>query len=326
MLRYQSKVGIQITQQECQIRWYRGYNIDLIPSLILDRMGSFIYKTGGVDMFKKVAFIGAGSMAEAIISGVIQTSFLQREQIYVTNKNNQERLDRLAACYQITCSQDKIEILTDADVIVLSMKPYDIKAAMNAVKAYIRPHQLLISVVAGVSTDAISALIGHDIPIVRAMPNTSASIGYSATAIAKGKGATKNHLDKVESLFKTIGTTTIVTEDDMHTVTGISGSGPAYFYYMVEAMERAAVEFGLAPNIAKELITQTVIGAGEMLKYSGQSAATLRENITSPNGTTQAGLEILAQYNFEKMMMACIQSAKERSIELGGQNNNASAT
>src|SRR5699024_8585432 len=161
-----------------------------------------------VNMFKKIAFIGAGSMAEAIISGIIQTSFLQKEQIFVTNKNNQERLDKLSAHYQIQCSQDKANVLNDADVIVVSMKPYDVKVAINAVKEYIQPLQLLVSVVAGVSTDAISALVGHDIPVVRAMPNTSASIGYSTTAITKGQSATMDQLNKVESLFKTIGTTT----------------------------------------------------------------------------------------------------------------------
>src|SRR5699024_12393941 len=104
-------------------------------------------------MFKKVAFIGAGSMAEAIISGMIQTSFLQKEQIFVTNKNNQERLDRLSERYKIQCSQDKTHVLTDADVIVLSMKPYDVKVAINAVKDYIQPHQLVFSFFAGVSTE-----------------------------------------------------------------------------------------------------------------------------------------------------------------------------
>src|SRR5690625_2950027 len=247
-------------------------------------------------------------MAEAIISGMIQTSFLQREQIFVTNKNNQERLDMLSERYKIQCSQDKADVLTDADVIVLSMKPYDVKVAIHAVKDYIQPHQLVVSIVAGVSTNAISALIGHEVPVVRAMPNTSASIGYSATAITKGQSATKDHLNKVESLFKTIGTTTIVAEEDMHTVTGISGSGPAYFYYMVEAMEKAAVEFGLEPDIAKDLITQTVIGAGEMLKHSGGSAATFRENITIPNGKKQAGLETLVTHEYLIKMMSYLYS------------------
>src|SRR5690625_2164482 len=130
-------------------------------------------------MFKKVAFIGAGSMPEAIISEMIQTSFLQKEQIFVTNKNNQERLDRLSERYKIQCSQDKADVLTDADVIVLSMKPYDIKVAINAVKHNFQRHQLVVSVVAGVSTDAVSALIGHEGRTVRATPSTSAAIGYS---------------------------------------------------------------------------------------------------------------------------------------------------
>lgn len=268
-------------------------------------------------MFNKVAFIGAGSMAEAIISGMISTSFLQKEQIFVMNKNNQERLDRLYERYGIQCHCDKVEILNDADIIILSMKPHDVKAAIESIKDDIQDHQVIVSVVAGVSTDYMSTLIGKAIPVVRAMPNTSASIGFSATAITKGKDASEDHIQKVASLFNTIGTTSIVEEKDMHTVTGISGSGPAYFYYLVEAMETAAMEAGLDQHIAKSLITQTVIGAGEMLKHSGESAATLREKITSPNGTTQAGLETLKKHGFQKTIMACVKSAKERSIELG---------
>src|SRR5699024_12374641 len=123
-------------------------------------------------MFKKVAFIGAGSMAEAIISGMIQTSFLQKEQIFVTNKNNQERLDRLSERSKIQCSKDKADVLTDADVIVLSMKPYDVKVAIDAVKDHFQPHQLVVYAVNGVSTDAVSALICYETTVVRAMPNT----------------------------------------------------------------------------------------------------------------------------------------------------------
>src|SRR5699024_6400400 len=130
-------------------------------------------------MFKKIAFIGAGSMAEAIISGIIQTSFLQKEQIFVTNKNNQERLDKLSAHYQIQCSQDKANVLNDADVIVLSMKPYDVKVAINAVKEYIQANKLLDSIVAGVSTDAKLSLVGHDFSDGLEFPNTYASIAYS---------------------------------------------------------------------------------------------------------------------------------------------------
>lgn len=277
-------------------------------------------------MFNKVAFIGAGSMAEAIISGMLTTSFLQSEQIAVMNKNNQERLNRLARCYGVQCSAVKAEVLDGADIIILSMKPSDIKAAVASIKDDVQVEQLVVSVVAGVSTDDIASLFDRAVPVVRAMPNTSASIGYSATAITKGKHATEDHVLESASLFDTIGTTTIVREADMHTVTGISGSGPAYFYYMVEALEKVAVESGLDREVAEELITQTVIGAGEMLKHSGKSAASLRENITSPNGTTQAGVETLAKHDFESIIKECVSNARKRSMELGGERKGPSMT
>lgn len=268
-------------------------------------------------MFNKIAFIGAGSMAEAFISGIIKTGFLQSDQIVVTNNNNQARLDLLHDRYRIQTIHDKRIVLEGADLIVLSVKPYDIKSAVDSIKQYIKPNQLIVSVVAGVSTDYISKLIGQAIPVIRAMPNTSASIGFSATAITKGINATEKHIEQSEDLFKTIGTTVIVNEKDMDAVTGVSGSGPAYVYYLVEAIEKAAMEVGLDETVAKSLITQTIIGAGEMLKHSGETAETLRKNVTSPAGTTEAGIKALEKYDFQKAMVECIKSACNRSAELG---------
>lgn len=268
-------------------------------------------------MSKKIAFIGAGSMAEAIISGIVRAQIMKKGKIVATNKSNRKRLESLEKKYQIQPLMDKEEVMLDADIIILSTKPYDLKDAVESIKAYIKPNQLIISVIAGISTDHISVLIESDVPVVRAMPNTSASIGYSATAISAGKYATDEHLGEAEELFNTIGTTTIVGEADMHTVTGISGSGPAYIYYLVDAMEKAAIESGLDKDIAMDLITQTVVGAGEMLKQSGESADDLRRKITSPAGTTHAGIESLQKNDFQKAVMECVKSARDRSIELG---------
>ncbi|MBP1971085.1 pyrroline-5-carboxylate reductase [Virgibacillus natechei] len=268
-------------------------------------------------MNKNIAFIGAGSMAEAIISGVVKAEILNKEQIIVTNKNNRERVEQLQQKYDIRSIMDKEKVAHETDIIILATKPYDLQKAVESIKPYIRPNHLLISVIAGVSTDYISNLFGGNTPVVRTMPNTSASIGYSATAISAGKYATNEHLEQAETLFNTIGTTTIVDENDMHTVTGISGSGPAYIYYLVEAMEKAAVEAGLDQEVARTLVTQTVVGAGEMLQHSGESASTLRDKITSPAGTTAAGIEALDQHHFEETIRQCVKSARDRSIELG---------
>ncbi|WP_373894408.1 pyrroline-5-carboxylate reductase [Virgibacillus natechei] len=270
-------------------------------------------------MNKKIAFIGAGSMAEAIISGIMKAEILHKEQIIVTNKSNQERVEQLQQKYDIRCMMDKEQVAYEADIIILATKPHDLKTAVDSMKGYIKPNQLIISVIAGISTDHISNLVEGDFPVVRTMPNTSATIGHSATAISAGKFATEEHLEQAEELFQTIGTTTVVDEADMHTVTGISGSGPAYIYYLVEAMEKAAVEVGLDQEIARKLVTQTVVGAGEMLQHSGESASTLRRKITSPAGTTAAGIEALDQHHFEETIKQCVRSARERSMELGGE-------
>lgn len=268
-------------------------------------------------MINKIAFIGAGSMSEAIFSGMLKKGLIENEQIYVTNHRNQARLDFLKKCYHVQVSHDKKKIVQNADVVVLSMKPYDIGDAIKSIRPYLKPKQMIISVAAGISTDYISQLVAQDHPIIRVMPNTSASIGLSATALARGQTATQKHLAIAEQLFNTIGMTVTVEESQMDAVTAISGSGPAYIYYFIEAMEKAASDLGLDATVAKSLMIQTLIGAGEMLKVTRESPAQLRENITSPNGTTEAALNTLKAYDFQRAIIECVKSAHERSKELG---------
>jgi len=268
-------------------------------------------------MIENISFIGAGSMAEAIIEGMINKNVLKSEQIYVANKENEARLKELTTKYNIIGNTNKKEMIQDSEAVVFATKPFDMEDAIMEVKEFIQPHHLVISVVAGISTDFIAQTINKEIPVIRVMPNTSAAIGHSATAIAKGKYATDSQLLIAKSLFEAIGTVSIVEEDKMHIVTGISGSGPAYVYYLVEAMEKAALEEGLDEKTAKQLITQTIIGAGEMLKYSNDPVTVLRENVTSPNGTTEAGIQMLGTYHFQEAVINCVKSAKNRSIELG---------
>ncbi len=268
-------------------------------------------------MIQKIAFIGAGSMAEAIIAGLVNKKVVNSEYIYVANKENEARLEELKAKYGIVGNTNKEEVIKEADIIIFATKPYDMENAILDTKEFIQPHHLVISVVAGVSTDFIGDRLGKDVAVIRSMPNTSAAIGYSATAITKGKHATDDQLSLAETLFKAVGTVSIIDEDKMHIVTGISGSGPAYVYYLVEAMEKAAHKEGLDEKIAKQLITQTIIGAGEMLKHAEEPVKVLRENVTSPNGTTAAGIETLAEYKFQDAVVHCVKNATSRSRELG---------
>lgn len=265
----------------------------------------------------KISFVGAGSMAEAVISGMIDQELYSKDHIYVMNKKNKARLQELENVYGVVTSQDKEEVISKADIVVLATKPHDIEVALQDIAPYLDEDQLIISMLAGVSTEAIVQHVGKNIPVIRTMPNTSAMIGYSATAICKGKFANERHLAQTKELFEAIGTVSVVEEDQMHIVTGISGSGPAYVYYLVEAMEEAAMDEGLDQETAQQLIIQTIVGSGKMLKEREESAQQLRENVTSPNGTTAAGLASLKEKGFKEAVIACVKSATRRSEELG---------
>lgn len=267
-------------------------------------------------MRENIVFVGSGSMAEAIIAGMLHAEIVDRRQIHVTNKQDEDRLAYMKKTYGVQTSYDKEKLIAFADVIILAMKPKDLKESMEEIGPYIKENQLVISVLAGIMTETIEAMIAKPVPVIRTMPNTSAQIGYSATAIAGGKYVRDEELAYAEKLLQTIGLTKIIAEEDMHTVTAVSGSGPAFIYYFVEAMKKAALEAGMDSETADALITQTIIGAGKMLELSGHPAEVLRKNITSQGGTTEAGLQTLEENEFETIIKACIHSARNRSLDL----------
>jgi pyrroline-5-carboxylate reductase len=268
-------------------------------------------------MKEQIVFIGCGSMAEAIIAGLLKKKLVEKHQIYVTNKQDKERLTYMKETYDIVASYDKENLLEIADVVVLAMKPKDVKESLIQLGPLIKEEQLVISVLAGTLTETIENMIEKEVPVIRTMPNTSAQIGHSTTAITGGKYAEAKHLAFSERLFQSIGFTRIVDEEDMHTVTAVSGSGPAFIYYFVEAMTKAALDAGMDQQTAHALITQTVIGAGKMLEESGESPTLLRKKITSQGGTTEAGLDALKTKDFENIIISCINEARNRSLELG---------
>lgn len=266
---------------------------------------------------KKIAFIGAGSMAEAMISGIVAKKLLRPEQIYVTNKQNTERLNFLEENYQVQTFKNFKEVIPNMDIIIFAIKPKDIAATIENIKSYTSKNQLFISVLAGVSTTYISKLIDHNAPIIRTMPNTSAAIGASITAISSGEFATREHLTVAEKLFEAIGEVVVVEEEKQDAITGLSGSGPAYIYYIIEAMEKGASEVGLDKDLAKHLIAQVLIGTAERIKATDLPSKTLYQQVMSPGGTTEAGFKALESYQIQDAMVECIKRAVERSTELG---------
>ncbi|ANB60438.1 pyrroline-5-carboxylate reductase ProI [Anoxybacteroides amylolyticum] len=263
-----------------------------------------------------ITFLGAGSMAEALISGVAKTLY-EPNQMIVTNRSNVERLHYLQQTYGVRTETNKEKAVKEADIVILAMKPKDVAESLTPIAHAFSEQQLIISLLAGVTTDTITSLIGKQLAVVRAMPNTSAAIRKSATALSSGRYATETHLAVAKTLFETVGIVTVVEEQHLHAVTGLSGSGPAYVYYLVEAMEKAADEIGLERAVAKELILQTIIGAAHMLKATNKHPSVLRKEVTSPSGTTEAGISVLERYRYQEAMVACIKRATERSKELG---------
>ncbi|UOE96026.1 pyrroline-5-carboxylate reductase [Alkalihalobacillus sp. LMS39] len=270
-----------------------------------------------MDKHKNIAFIGAGSMAESIIAGLLVNDVMKPKQISVINKSDKERLAYLSEQYGISPTINKATAVKEADILLLAMKPKHVTEAIEEIKAFTKEDQLIISVAAGISTTYISELLGHNAGVIRTMPNTSAKVGESATAMSPGLYATEKEMTDAILLFEAIGTVTVVPEHKLDAVTGLAGSGPAYLYYVIEAMEQAAAEIGLEKEEAHLLITQTLFGTAKRYKQTSKTAKQLYKEVMSPGGTTEAGLEILESHQFQEALVKCIARATERSKELG---------
>jgi len=274
-------------------------------------MGGAIY-----DIF----FLGAGSMAEALIRGITGSGLLPPERVTAANRANAERLRELSARYGIRAAfteDDKIEALARAEVVVLGMKPKDAAEAIVSLKPHLAPRHLVVSVIAGLSIGVIQNLIGRKQPVARTMPNTSSQIGLGAAGIAFSPEVGGEDRERVLALFRAVGLAAVVEEELLDAVTAVSGSGPAYIYYMMEAMMEAAARLGLFPDAARELVVQTVRGAAETGRITGEEPAELRRRVTSPGGTTQAAIETLERLGFREAVIRAMERAAERAGELG---------
>lgn len=267
-----------------------------------------------------ICFFGAGSMAEAILRGLTETNVAAPGKITVLNRQNADRLRELSDRYGVAAATDpdsRANALSGADVIVLGMKPKDAAEALLSLKPLLREDQILVSLIAGLSIETMEKLIGRKQPIVRTMPNTSSTIGLGATGISFSEAVSAQERELALAMFGSIGMTTVVEEPLLETVTAVSGSGPAYIYFMMEAMISAGVAQGLTPEAARELTVQTVRGAAEMVRVTGEAPAELRRKVTSPNGTTQAAIETLERLQFPEAVHQAMARCAERAGEIG---------
>ncbi|MFJ6413582.1 pyrroline-5-carboxylate reductase [Terribacillus saccharophilus] len=270
----------------------------------------------GILINKRILYVGAGSMAEGMIAGMNGCDSLHNVQIYVTNRTNSERLYELQERYTITGIPQAEVDWGSMDVIILAMKPKDITAALIDLKDKVQERQLVISVAAGIQNEQIEHYLPENQPVVRIMPNTSSTIGESATAIAPGTHVSADQLTLISELVNTFGESFVIAEEQMDVFTGMAGSGPAYFYKLMEHFEETGVAAGIDRETARKIGTQTMLGAARMLVETEEEPAILRKKVTSPNGTTAAGLEALNDAGAGEAMTKAILSAAERSNEI----------
>lgn len=259
-------------------------------------------------------------MAEAIVRGMIARNVVESGNIVMLNRSSSERLAELRSRYGVIGSNDpeqKTEHLRTAPVIVLAMKPKDAAEALRGLGPLLSPDQLVISVIAGMTIRTMQGLLGTSQPVVRTMPNTSSSIGLGATGIAFSKEVDEQSRRIALNMFEAVGLTSVIDEERMEILTGISGSGPAYIYYMMEAMIAAGIRGGLKPEQSTELTVQTVLGAARMVQQTGEEPAVLRKKVTSPGGSTQAAIEVMEKGDFFETVIAAVNRCAERSREMG---------
>ena len=265
---------------------------------------------------KKIGFIGGGNMANSLISGLIASGH-SAQQIWVSD-SDQEKLSSLATNMHINTSATNDALIAEVDVVVLAVKPQVIAAVIKGSKAsFDKANILLVSIAAGINQESLSKWLGEDKAIVRCMPNTPALVQTGATGLHANQNVTDEQHDLAENIMRSVGISVWVeNESELDAVTAVSGSGPAYFFLLMEAMEKAALELGLTEHTARLLIEQTALGAAKIALESSESPGELRARVTSPGGTTEQAIKTFNQGDLTGLVSKALQSAHNRSIEL----------
>ncbi len=264
---------------------------------------------------RKVAFLGGGKMGEALISGLIRSGGRKADEIMVTNRR-EERASELAGKYGVAATLDNAEAVRWADVLVLMAKPQDIETLLSQIREHVTPRDLVITFAAGVRTSFVEKHLPDDVPVVRVMSNVPVMVDEAMSVISGGSHADEEHLAIAEELLGYVGKVLRLKEKHQDAVTATSGSGPAYFFLLAEAMIEACILLGLSRDVATELIIQTMLGSAKMLRDTGKHPVELREMVTSPGGTTIAAIRHLEEAGVRAAFLNAIDAACKRSLEL----------
>jgi pyrroline-5-carboxylate reductase len=268
---------------------------------------------------QKIGFIGGGNMATSLISGLTAAGH-EPSTIWVSDVNA-EQLKSLAERLKVNVTASNETVVNESDVVVLAVKPQIMRDVAKQIAPAIRQRKpLVVSIAAGISERSLSAWLGEDIAIVRCMPNTPALVLTGATALHANDKVGTEQRSMAENILRSVGIALWVRDEkELDAVTAVSGSGPAYYFLLMEAMEKAAVELGLTEDTARLLVLQTALGAAKIALESSESPEQLRKRVTSPGGTTQRAIETFQQGGFEELVLKALHAARDRSVEMSNQ-------
>jgi pyrroline-5-carboxylate reductase len=266
------------------------------------------------DITYRLAIIGAGAMGQALARGLIAADVYSPREVVAADIDK----ERLAVFAEETGVETagNVEAASRSGVIMIAVKPAAVTGVLEEISSYVGPEQMIISIAAGVTIQQIESTLRSEVPVIRAMPNTPCMVGAGAVAISRGQDAGDSHVERAEAIFGAVGKVIEVSERLMDAVTGLSGSGPAYVYIFIEALADAGVHAGLPRDQAAMLAAQTVFGAAKMVIETGKHPAELRDAVTSPGGTTIAGLAAMERAAFRAAVLDAVEAAVERSRDI----------
>lgn len=264
---------------------------------------------------ERIAILGTGNMGEALLGGMLRAGLVSKDQVVATG-TREERLLELRERWGVTTTWDNRAAARDARILLVAVKPQAISALLSEIESDVADGTLVISIAAGIKTRTIGRRLGEGLPIVRAMPNTPVRVDEGATAIAAGHAATDVHMAQARAIFDAVGKTVVVPERLLDAVTGLSGSGPAYIYMVIEALIDGGVKMGIPRQVATRLAEQTVLGAAKLVRETGLHPAILRDQVTTPGGTAIAAIHELETHGLRTMLISAVETATRRSSEL----------
>ncbi len=261
----------------------------------------------------ELALLGAGVMGETVLAGLIRAGW-DPSRIVATDRRP-ERQSELRERYGINTAEN-VAAVAEADTVIVVVKPQDMTGLLDEIGPHLRPGALVASLAAGVATDVIEARLPAGTPVVRVMPNTPAQVAEGMSAVAPGTNAGPDHVERVSAILAATGRVVSLPERYLDAVTAISGTGPAYLFFVVEAMVEAGVHLGLPRDTATELVTQTMYGSAKLLRETAEHPTVLREQVTSPGGTTAAAIRVLEDHKVRAAFLGAIEAARDRSRDL----------